>query len=212
MDRNLGATQAATSVTDHLAYGDLYQWGRNADGHQKITWTSSTTGNAVNGTTLTLANADQATTPLFIRINTGNKDWRGATQNDNLWQGVNGTNNPCPAGFRVPTITELNAEVTAYKTDDDSTAFADPLKFTLSGYRFNSNGTLAAMGSICYYWSSTVSGIDATDFDFEIGAPAVFNYAHNSDFRCVVSKTRILVFFCDGSKSYHFLLPQSGKL
>ncbi len=34
MDRNLGASQAATSSTDVLSYGDLYQWGRFADGHQ----------------------------------------------------------------------------------------------------------------------------------------------------------------------------------
>jgi hypothetical protein len=28
MDRNLGATQVATSSTDAAAYGDLYQWCR----------------------------------------------------------------------------------------------------------------------------------------------------------------------------------------
>jgi hypothetical protein len=55
MDRNLGATRQAQSSTDYLAYGDLYQWGRNPDGHEKITWTSSTTGTPVNGTTSTLA-------------------------------------------------------------------------------------------------------------------------------------------------------------
>ncbi|VVM21411.1 hypothetical protein BSPWISOXPB_2895 [uncultured Gammaproteobacteria bacterium] len=27
LDRNLGATQAATSRTDSASYGDLYQWG-----------------------------------------------------------------------------------------------------------------------------------------------------------------------------------------
>jgi hypothetical protein len=34
MDRNLGASQVATSSTDPASYGDLYQWGRPADGHQ----------------------------------------------------------------------------------------------------------------------------------------------------------------------------------
>jgi hypothetical protein len=34
LDRNLGATQVATSSTDAASYGDLYQWGRNTDGHQ----------------------------------------------------------------------------------------------------------------------------------------------------------------------------------
>ena len=32
MDRNLGASQVATSSTDAASYGDLYQWGRAADG------------------------------------------------------------------------------------------------------------------------------------------------------------------------------------
>jgi hypothetical protein len=35
MDRNLGAARAATSSTDAEAYGDLYQWGRGTDGHEK---------------------------------------------------------------------------------------------------------------------------------------------------------------------------------
>ena len=34
MDRNLGATRAATISTDTSAYGDLYQWGRGSDQHQ----------------------------------------------------------------------------------------------------------------------------------------------------------------------------------
>lgn len=47
MDRNLGATQVATSSSDTDAYGDLYQWGRFTDGHQcidsDVTSTNSTT-------------------------------------------------------------------------------------------------------------------------------------------------------------------------
>jgi hypothetical protein len=43
MDRNLGASRAATSSTDADAYGDLYQWGRAADGHQKRTSSTRTT-------------------------------------------------------------------------------------------------------------------------------------------------------------------------
>jgi hypothetical protein len=51
MDRNLDATQVATSSTDFRAYGSLFQWGRAADGHQLITWASASAGSAVNGTT-----------------------------------------------------------------------------------------------------------------------------------------------------------------
>ena len=42
LDRNLGATQVATSCTDADSYGDLYQWGRAADGHQVRTLLSAT--------------------------------------------------------------------------------------------------------------------------------------------------------------------------
>ncbi len=35
MDRNLGASRVATSPVDPEGYGDRYQWGRPADGHQE---------------------------------------------------------------------------------------------------------------------------------------------------------------------------------
>ena len=44
MDRNLGALQVATYATDSAAYGDLFQWGREDDDHQSITWTSWNSG------------------------------------------------------------------------------------------------------------------------------------------------------------------------
>jgi hypothetical protein len=40
LDRNLGATQVATSLNDSDAYGDLYQWGRAKDGHEKSSTTT----------------------------------------------------------------------------------------------------------------------------------------------------------------------------
>src|SRR6056297_1536419 len=75
MDRNLGATQVATSSTDADAYGDLYQWGRAADGHQLRT----------SGTTSTLATSDIPGHSDFITIGSSPYDWR-SPQNDNLWQ------------------------------------------------------------------------------------------------------------------------------
>ena len=87
MDRNLGASQAATSSTDDAAYGDLYQWGRRADGHQCRT----------SPTTATLSSIDQPAHGNFITIGSTPYDWL-SPQNVNLWQGVNGVNNPCPSG------------------------------------------------------------------------------------------------------------------
>jgi hypothetical protein len=56
MDRNLGASQVATSSTDANSYGDLYQWGRRADGHQCRT----------SPTTSTLSSTDQPGHGKFI--------------------------------------------------------------------------------------------------------------------------------------------------
>jgi hypothetical protein len=158
LDRNLGATQVATSSTDHLSYGDLFQWGRGADGHQRITWTNATTGTAVNGTTATLSSTDTPVNAHFTTISniSGNLDWR-SPQNDNLWQGVNGINNPCPSGYRLPTETELDAERSSWSSQYSTGAFASPLKLPVSGYRNYTNGLLYGVGSEGRYWSSTVS-------------------------------------------------------
>src|SRR5574344_2515705 len=66
MDRNLGASQVATSSTDEAAYGDLYQWGRAADGHESRTSSTSTT----------LATSDTPGHGDFITSNSTPYDWR----------------------------------------------------------------------------------------------------------------------------------------
>jgi len=158
MDRNLGASRKAQSLTDHLAYGQIYQWGRGNDGHADINWTSATGGTVVNGTTATLSTTDYPADNLFI---TTASDWR-TTKNDNLWQGVNGVNNPCPAGYRVPTNAELTTEVTTYSIANSADAFASPLKFTVPGGRSLTDGSLYNAGLSGYYWSSSISGNNAS--------------------------------------------------
>jgi uncharacterized protein (TIGR02145 family) len=154
MDRNLGASQAATSSTDAAAYGDLYQWGRRADGHQCRT--SPATG--------TLSSIDQPAHGNFIKSNSGNHDWR-SPQNANLWQGVNGVNNPCPSGYRIPTGPEMNAERLSWSSNNGAGAFASPLKWIIAGLRFDDNGTVDDVGKPGHYWSSTVFGVDALYLD-----------------------------------------------
>ena len=146
MDRNLGATQAATSSTDANSYGDLYQWGRRADGHQCRT----------SATITTLSSVDQPANGNFIIAPNTPFDWR-SPQNNNLWQGVNGVNNPCPIGFRLPTQTELNNELTRFSPQNSSGAFSSPLKLTIAGRRIGADGTLFEVGVQGIYWSSTVS-------------------------------------------------------
>jgi uncharacterized protein (TIGR02145 family) len=157
LDRNLGATEVATSSTDYKAYGSMFQWGRLADGHQLITWTNSTTGTVVNGTTNTLSSSDNPNNGgLFIAITTSPFDWR-SSQNDNLWQRVSGTNNPCPTGFRLPTQTEWANLVKKENIIDSATAYSSSLKLTAAGFRNASFGSgLGNVGGAGYYWSSSV--------------------------------------------------------
>jgi len=143
MDRNLGASEVATSSTDSLAYGDLYQWGRLTDGHEKRN----------SNTTTTLSSTDMPGHGDFI-VNVSGPDWRSPS-NNNLWQGVNGINNPCPSGYRLPTFSEMEAERLSWTTNDASGAFASPLKWTLAGGRAT-NGTFAYTNYQGFYLTSTL--------------------------------------------------------
>jgi hypothetical protein len=155
MDRNLGASQVATSSSDAAAYGDLYQWGRRSDGHQCRT----------SATTASLSSTDTPGNGNFILAPNLPYDWR-SPQNANLWQGVNGVNNPCPSGYRIPTETEINAERLSWSVYASVGAFASPLKLPLTGYRVIGNGLLNNVGFSGNYWSSAVSGADSRDLFF----------------------------------------------
>ena len=188
MDRNLGATQAATNSTDYLAYGSLYQWVRVSVLHQKITWTSGTTGTPVNGTTTTLSASTTAPNSLFITSSGVTYDWLSTQQaNGNLWWSGTavGANNPCPTGYHVPTYTEWNAEYSAGITNA-ATAFSR-LKLPAAGYRSNSIGALDNTGSYGYYWSSTVSGARAYSLYFNSGSAGMSNNGRANGFsvRCL---------------------------
>jgi hypothetical protein len=92
-------------------------------------------------------------------------DWR-SPQNVNLWQGVNGVNNPCPSGYRLPTDTELQNERLSWSSNNSAGAYASPLKWTVAGNRSYSNGSLSDVGAYGNYWSSAVSGAGSTYLAF----------------------------------------------
>lgn len=146
MDKNLGASRVATSVTDSDAYGDLYQWGRGTDGHEKrtsgITNTKSYSVTPGHSWFILPKWADHGTV----------MDWL-ETPNGNLWQGVNGTNNPCPPGFRLPTVDEWKAEIATWSPRSAIGAFKSPLKLTMAGLHVERG--LIAEGSSGSYWAST---------------------------------------------------------
>ena len=181
LNNNLGANYAdknhanfapgtqATASNDADAYGGLYQWGRGSDGHESRT----------SGTTSTRSAGDDPGHGDYIL---SANDWR-ATYNAALWQGVNGTNNPCPTGYRVPT----EAEYTQLGFTNASTALNSALKLPLSGDRNKGDGSVVHEGSYGFYWSSTPSNANARGYVFysSTSLTATYNRAEGFAVRCI---------------------------
>ena len=155
MDRNLGASQVATSSTDPASYGDLYQWGRPADGHQIRT--SAIT--ATLATNTTPGHADFITTTdsqSFYDWMLPNIDDDGALRSAFLAK-TDGSG-VCPTGFNVPTEAQLKAEIDIWGTTNyaDISAFNSVLKLPVAGARIRRTGRLGNVGYVGYYWTRSV--------------------------------------------------------
>ena len=176
MDRNLGASWVATSMTDAEAYGYLYQWGRGKDGHEKRT----------SGITTTLSSTDDPGHGKFITTSSEPYDWR-ISQNDNLWQGVSGINKPCPSGFRIPTADEWQEEMDSWSSKDAAGAFASSLKLVAPGQRIYLNGTIFEPNLRGTYWSSTTNSGSSQYMLVQSGSAALCSNsrAYGMSVRCI---------------------------
>ncbi|PLX25282.1 MAG: hypothetical protein C0599_00935 [Salinivirgaceae bacterium] len=176
MEKNLGAAQVATSSNDSDAYGDLYQWGRGTDGHESRT----------SATTTTVSTTDDPGHGDFILHSIYPGGWRDVI-NDDYWQGVDGINNPCPDGYRVPTEAEWIAEYQSWSSADSYGAFGSPLKLTKGGYRHYDDGILEYVGATGFYWTSNVIGSGARFLRFAYNHVGIYSYnrANGMSVRCI---------------------------
>jgi uncharacterized protein (TIGR02145 family) len=200
LDRNLGATQVCTSSTDSACYGDLYQWGRAKDGHQSRTLdvTGSDTTNETTNTTMARATSISSVGAKFIKTSASPYDWtQNNTQDSNnvddsgalrtaAWA-VNDGTGICPAGFRVPLETELEAERASWATKNTAGAYGSKLKIPVAGFRDRTDGALGNVGSTANLWSRSADGSNGRHLSVNNGLALVTsNYrAYGFSVRCI---------------------------
>ncbi len=91
LDRNLGASAGGV--------GDYYQWGRTADGHEKLTADTTT----VQATTLDPGHGDFINNPNWTTTDSV------GTQRQEDWSTANDPRQVCPCGFIVPSYADAAA-------------------------------------------------------------------------------------------------------
>ncbi|QOY54939.1 hypothetical protein HUE87_01430 [Candidatus Sulfurimonas marisnigri] len=183
LDRNLGAIRVCKALYDKSCYGDYYQWGRNSDGHQK--------GKSFK-TSLMSTDLKSAGNNFITDNGKHSFDWTvldsdGSMRSAN-WSATDG-HSICPVGYRVPTITEIEAETTGSSKGmlNNKVAYANFLKIPSSGYRSGESGSLDGRGSYGVVWSTSASGaysgaLHFSSNDADIGN---FNRADGITVRCI---------------------------
>jgi hypothetical protein len=170
LDRNIGATAVASSWNDTTAevLGDLFQWGRKADGHEERT----------SGTTTTCRTKDDTinNTDFITPINSG-KNWRsinadctGNADRTYFWSASGSRlNGVCPAGWVVPTLENFDA----LGITDEEDAF-NKIKLVAAGHRLYTSGDIEGVGTDGMYWTAN-SGFDDAAKNIRIDANNGYN-------------------------------------
>ena len=187
--------QAYTS-NDYRAYGSLFQWGREADGHELINWTDNRHGTKKYGHTQTKSN--DPSNSLYI---IGSNDWR-VTSDDTLWASESSKNNVCPVGYRLPldpngandSANEWYQETQTWMSKDPSGAMlSSVLRLPMSGFSYYwSNDDIGEIGNEASYWFGSANGSKAKSMDFYpnnvySNANSVKTYGFNV--RCIKEQT-----------------------
>jgi len=170
--QNLGATRVATIMTDAQSYGDLYQWGRWTDGHEKriplfSRTITSNDPNPNNPAGLGKAWGSNVNPNYYGEDN----QWWHFGESSDKWNAykladVSSTIgcDPCRlllgGTWRIPTQSEWlsvlnNATKTLVAIIDAETAYESWLRIPLAGWRDHKTTTIYVASEIAYYWTSS---------------------------------------------------------
>jgi len=158
-------------------YGALFQWGRKGDGHEQRTSPNYPTNDnsqeagVVSGTSLDVNGqivSTHAAYGKFIKQSENPYDWC-SPQKDALWNSgtettpVKTANDPCPKGWRVPTVRELGS-LDYYNSEwgnlngVNGRYFGngeEKLFLPTAGSRLSGNGEICSTCPYGFFWSST---------------------------------------------------------
>jgi len=196
LQQNLGATQVAATATDAASYGDLFQWGRWADGHQLRTSINQQVTTLTNNTPAGIAPGNAN----FLRNNVQPLWWGGSAtttpagnpQASDTWgpgapTATNGTD-PCSglgAGWRMPTKAEWDAVRTAENITNLASGFSSNLKLPYSGYRNGANGGIQQAGYANFYWTATNKDAQYPYAVFNGGSVDYWSRGYAGTCRCI---------------------------
>jgi uncharacterized protein (TIGR02145 family) len=180
LDRNLGASKVCESYDDDQCFGDYFQWGRSADGHEKKTSEITTKISSES----VLGHDD-----FIVGYSENRYDWI-ATQDNTLWRGLHASNNPCPSGFRIPTSGEYKSELIDNGGNNKYKSYKSFLKLPMAGYR-NYSGEINNQGFEGRFWTSTTKSQFALSFNATSnGKPYLFFFERANGYavRCIKQK------------------------
>ncbi|MGV4495435.1 hypothetical protein ACQ1PW_11595, partial [Ornithobacterium rhinotracheale] len=102
-------TQQATSKTDYKAYGSLFQWGREANGHELVDWTSFGSGRVVHS----------------------NLSW-----SRDMSSSLTTYHDPCPNGYHTPSKSEWEQLFSKVGSGNSNMWKERQLNLPAAGYRY----------------------------------------------------------------------------
>lgn len=199
LDRNLGAKNVSENLSDNMSLGDLYQFGRSKDGHELKSSLIATgpSNNVIPGSE-------------FLTKNRYPYNWYNGVNGDSFWQGSNGTNNPCPNTWRLPSEYELEDEMLSWVGQNAAGAFGSTLKLSLGGRRDNM-GSLIELGNVGYYWSYSVTNGSDTAKVLKIDSTStslIDNWrVDGASVRCIKDKDALLSLI----STANFSLPKNNQ-
>ena len=159
MDRNLGAL--VTTPTDLLSHGLIYQWGRKDPFVSSPGTDSKDAATSFNTITksagpVSYNTAKQNPTTVYYN-NVYPRDWVDP-QDASLWGSSKTVNDPCPAGYKIPSRND-NALFKTTATVCDATtgtATANGYTFPLAGYRDKETGAMYKVKERVRFWNYDV--------------------------------------------------------